>query len=358
MPAGMLLRSEGFASSFSDPTGDFTMATFASSTGRDIGRYGHPIPVEDFCDYASWFIESAGVKVEETNVEHLTRDGRRFRVELSTGESLLANRVVVAVGTTHYAYVPPTLRKAGEHVTHVSRHHDLAPFRGRDVTVVGAGQSATEMAALLRESGAEVRLVGRRATTWLPKPVPLERPLWKRLRRPIAGLSPGWESWAFEHLANGYRFLPPQRRVYLAKKKHGPGGAWWLHDRVVGQVPVLTGRTVHSATATPSGVQLTFNLSDGSRDVIDTEHVISATGYRVDLHSLRFLDPSLRRDLRTLGGAPVLAAGLQSSVPNLYFLGISAAMSFGPVLRFVVGTEAASPMISRHLASSTRRRIF
>ena len=355
MPAGMLLRSEGFASNLSDPTGRLTLANFAAESGRDVGRYGTPTPLEAFCDYTSWFISSAGVDVEDVMVERLAKQNGSFELDLATGRSLRANRVIMAVGTTHFAYIPPLLRAAGDGVTHVSQHSRPECFSGKDVTVIGAGQSATEMAALLAEAGADVRLVGRRETTWLPEPPPLHRPLYRRIREPIAGLSPGWESWAFEHLAGGYRFLPEQKRVYLAKKKHGPGGAWWLRDRVEGRIPVLTGRTLGSAAPGACGVQLTLRGPDGADEVVDTEHVIAATGYRVDLQALRFLDPTLRSRLRTLGGAPALSTGFQSSVPGLHFLGMSAATSFGPVMRFVVGTEVANPMLARYLANHGTR---
>jgi thioredoxin reductase len=355
MPAGMLLRSEGFASNLSDPTGQLTLANFAAESGRDVGRYGTPVPLEAFCDYVSWFTTRAGVDVEDTLVERLSERSGAFTLELASGESLRASRVVLAVGTTHFAYIPPVLRAGGDQVMHASKHSRLEGFRGKDVTVIGAGQSATEIAALLAEAGAQPRLVARRRTTWLAPPPPLERPLVRRVKEPIAGLSPGWESWAFEHLAWGYRFLPEQQRVYLAKKKHGPGGAWWLRDRVEGRIPVLTGRTLREAAPRPCGVRLTLRGPDDTEEVVDTEHVIAATGYRVDLQALQFLDPAIRGRLRTLGGAPMLSAGLQSSVPGLHFLGMSAATSFGPVMRFVVGTEFASPTLTKHLARHRAR---
>ena len=55
-------------------------------------------------------------------------------------------------------------------------------------------------------------------------------------------------------------------------------------------------------------------------------------------------------DIRLAGGYPVLGAGLESSVPGLHFVGAPAAYSFGPVMRFVVGSWYAAPAIARRAA--------
>jgi hypothetical protein len=67
---------------------------------------------------------------------------------------------------------------------------------------------------------------------------------------------------------------------------------------------------------------------------------------------LPFLSAGLRPAIRTVGGAPVLGSSFESSVPGLYFLGNAAAVSFGPLLRFVYGTAFACNRLSRRLASS------
>ena len=243
------------------------------------------------------------------------------------------------------------LRALGDRVSHASDHEQPAALAGKDVTIIGVGQSATELGALLTENGATVRLVGRRGITWLEKPPPFDRPLRQRIRQgPIGGLAVGWKSWAMEHLAWGYPWLPQQKRVYLARKKHGPAAAWWLRDRIEGKVDVLTGRNLRAAANAPGGVQLTFWGPEGDDEVIETEHVIACTGYRVDLHRLRFLDPRLRRRIRTLVNSPLHSSGFESSVPGFHVVGMAAATTFGPVMRFVVGTEFASPRLARHLA--------
>jgi hypothetical protein len=82
------------------------------------------------------------------------------------------------------------------------------------------------------------------------------------------------------------------------------------------------------------------------------DHVVAATGYRVDLRALGFLAPETRAVLASVGGAPRLDATLQSSARGLYFTGLPAAATFGPVLRFVCGTEFAAPRVARAVAAS------
>ena len=65
-----------------------------------------------------------------------------------------------------------------------------------------------------------------------------------------------------------------------------------------------------------------------------------------------FLGHGLRTRLAVSRGAPKLGAGYVSSVPGLYFTGLPAASSYGPVMRFVCGTEFASPRLAAHLASA------
>ena len=80
---------------------------------------------------------------------------------------------------------------------------------------------------------------------------------------------------------------------------------------------------------------------------MDGDHVLLATGYRVDLERYRFLDRALLRQIRTLDGAPALGKGLESSVDGLHFVGLTAARTFGPVMRFVCGTWGAARAVTR-----------
>ena len=72
------------------------------------------------------------------------------------------------------------------------------------------------------------------------------------------------------------------------------------------------------------------------------DHVIAAPGYRVDVDSLDLLEPEPRAKLARAGAFPRLRPSLESSVPDLFFSGVTAAATFGPLIRFVCGTGVAA----------------
>jgi hypothetical protein len=135
-------------------------------------------------------------------------------------------------------------------------------------------------------------------------------------------------------------------------------GAWWLRSRLE-DVTVLVGRSVASASVRDGEVDLELRTPSGT-ETISTQHVIAATGYRVDLNRLDFLDTELRRAVRTSGAAPSLTRAFESSVPGLHFVGAASTTSFGPVTRFVAGTTFTARTLARYLKrhrSALPRRI-
>ena len=137
----------------------------------------------------------------------------------------------------------------------------------------------------------------------------------------------------------------------------GPASAWWLKERVVGRIPILLGHSLRGAEAKGSKAVLHVNGPDGTPRHLTVDHVIAATGYRVDLRRLRFMDADLRNRIRTAGPMPILSPNFESSVPGLYFTGLAAAGSFGPLLRFVHGTEFAARRITAHITKSGRHDV-
>jgi hypothetical protein len=51
----------------------------------------------------------------------------------------------------------------------------------------------------------------------------------------------------------------------------------------------------------------------------------------------------------------MLSSNFESSIPGLYFAGVSAANSFGPVMRFAFGAGFAARTLTRALAKSVSR---
>ena len=55
MPPGMKLKSEGFASSLSDPSGDLTLENYCSAKNEPFARTGLPVKSETFVAYGEAF---------------------------------------------------------------------------------------------------------------------------------------------------------------------------------------------------------------------------------------------------------------------------------------------------------------
>jgi thioredoxin reductase len=356
MPAGMFLKSQGFASNLSSPDGEHTLEAFCTATGRRYGSYGVPVPLDTFVAYGLWFQRELVPEVEHTQVNDVVERSAGYQLALANGDTATARTVVVAAGVEHFAVVPDQLAALPAWAcTHSSAHTDLAAFSGRSVIVVGAGQSALESAALLHESGADVRLVARTPSlTWNGPPLPLDRPVLARLREPEAGLGSGWSTWFYSRHPDLFRRLPKGSRVYRARTALGPAGACWLPPRVLDQFPVMLGQTLSLVKADSSAVLLGIEGVDGVQRELKADHVIAATGYRANMTRLTFLGNQLRQRVKTLAGTPAVGPSYESSVPGLYFIGPAVAPTFGPVMRFVYGSDHAARVVARRLAAAAR----
>jgi thioredoxin reductase len=356
MPAGMLLKSEGFASSLSDPAGALSLEQYAREHGVEYRDVGLPVDLDTFSQYGLTFQRRHVPSLEDTQVLELRRDDRGFGLTLGTGERLTARRVVLAIGHAHFAYVPPCFDTLSEdHVSHTSQHRDLSRFRGMDVTVVGAGQSALETAALAHENGAHVRLLARcRALAWNENPNPHTRTLRDRVRCPTAALCVcGWRCLLYSYGSGVFHHFPLGWRTRTVRSTFGPAGAWWLKPRVEERFDIRLGCAVTEASRRNGRVRLR-TAGPGGEDTVETEHVIAGTGYRVDVDALSFLDRELAAAVRCAAGTPKLSRSFESSLPGLYFVGLAAANEFGPSMRFVHGADFTAHRLARHLASSAR----
>jgi FAD-dependent urate hydroxylase len=355
MPAQMFLKSVGFASNLSDPTGHHTLRRFCFDHSLSYEDDVWPVPLTTFAAYGLWFQRRLLPDAEQDHVVALSKHDEFFRLDLASGESLVTRSVVLAVGGTCFAYTPPMFDGLPpELVSHTSRHRDFSGFSGRDVTVIGAGQSALESAALLHEAGANVRVVARRQVVWNTEPPRGRRPGPMRVVRPTAGLGPGWKNLFYSNGAGLFHRLPSGPRKAIVGRALGPAGAWWLRERVLGKFPLLTGQLLRAAEPHGSGISLRVEQPDGRVGHIVTDHVVAGTGYRVDLAALRFLREPLLSALCQRGQVPLLTRNFESVVPNLYLTGLVAATSFGPSMRFVFGADFAARRLVKRLATDPR----
>lgn len=380
MPAGMMLRSSPAASSIGSPGGRLSLSAWAERHGRELPN---PLPVGEFVEYGMWFAQQAVPDLDRRLVSSVRRSagGRSagghsaggrgaggFVLTLSDGEELAASRVIVAAGIRPFADVPePFSRLPGSLVSHTAAAPTLERFAGRTVAVIGAGQSALESAALLHELGAQPQVIARAgAIFWLGKwsqdddgggavpstPAPARQTwrarrglYWRSAPTEVGGRLSSWVGAAPDVMWG----LPGPVRRPLTYRCIRPAGAYWLPQRLR-EVDIALSRRV--VDASEAGGRVRLRLDDSSTREVD--HVLLGTGYRIDVRRYSFLDAELLRELRLVAGSPALRRGLESSVPGLHFTGALAAESFGPAMRFVVGTAYTGPALAQRVLGNRR----
>jgi thioredoxin reductase len=355
MPKGMHLKSEGFASSIYDPGATFTLETFCKAKGLDYAAVGNPVPLETFCAYGLAFQGKFAPQLEDCKVVSVDRANGGFEIVLDTGETFVARRVVVAAGVTHFAHVPEHLSTApADLVSHSSAHNEVDQFRGREVAIIGGGASALDLAALLHQAGSSVQVFTRAAGIKFNDRGQSPRPLIQELRHPSTGIGPGWRSLFYASAPHLFRQLPEQLRLKIVRQHLGPAPGWFVKDHVVGNVPLNGGAEITGVERDNGRAKLRVSDSDGKSRTIDVDHVIAATGYKVRLGRLSFLSPQILNDVRSVDCAPELSSTFESSIPGLYFVGASAANTFGPMMRFAFGAGFCAERVSRRVAGECR----
>lgn len=351
MPKGMLLKSDGFATSLYAPGNAFSYASYCADRGIPYAPLGLPPPLETFSAYGHAFQQRFVPNLEKTVVQSLVRTGAGYRLTLADGGTCEAKSVVVAAGITHFDEMPTAL--AGlprDRVSHSADHHDLSIFKGRKVVVIGAGSSATDVAGLLHREGAESHIVCR-DLLWFNGRMPDRRSLWSRLRSPNSPIGPGLKSFAYANFPLVFHRLPRERRLRIVRSHLGPAPGYFAKDMVMGRVHTHLGLVPQSATVTDDRVELVLVNRAGETRTMMADHVICATGYRPSMKRLSFLDEALLQSIDNVEETPVLDTNFMSSQPGLYFVGALAANSFGPLVRFACGAAFTAPRLAGHLAA-------
>jgi thioredoxin reductase len=354
MPKGMRLKSEGFASRLYDPDGSFTLAAYCKEKGLPYADAGMPVPLETFTAYGLEFQKRFVPELEDKRVVSLRRACGGYQIRLEDGETISTRNVIVAVGLNYYEYVPPILSSLPKtHLSHSAEYGAVDHFKGREVVVVGAGASALDLAALLHKAGACVQVVARVPAIRFYDPPSLRAPtLIQRLRHPQTGIGHGWKMFLCAHAPLVFRLMPEQFRLDKVRRLLGPGPGWFIKQDVVGKVPIHPGLSITDAKVQNGRVRLQLTDAAGAGRTIEAEHIIAATGYRVDLRRLSFLDGNDLAQIRSVENTPVLSSNFESSLSGLYFVGPSAANTFGPLLRFACGAGFTARRLARHLAKS------
>jgi cation diffusion facilitator CzcD-associated flavoprotein CzcO len=352
MPRNMFLKSFGFATSIPCTDREFTLPAYCRARDEEDCE---PIPMQTFASYGLEYQQRYVADADPGQVTRVERASGGFRVTVDSGENYLARHVVVATGLTSYQWIPPLFDSLPASViSHTADHQEFDRFKGQDVTVIGAGQSALQAAALLHEAGATTRLLAREDVLWNTHAPTFGRPLLDRLRQPMSMLGAGRKNWLLEHFPGLFIHLPAERRVRFTRGYLGPKGAWWLRSRVEGPIDVHSRTAVKAATVHGSRVRLAVRGPAGD-DEITTDHVVVGTGFEVDVDRLPFLAAPLRSRVARIEKAPALSPYFESSVPGLYFVGPAAAFCFGPLSRFVCGAPYALSRVSSHIRRARPR---
>lgn len=363
MPARMLLRSWRPASHIADPGNRLSLDVYGSSNGNQ--GLQEPLPVGDFIKYGHWFHQQAGVATERRNVVLVEPSLKGYQLTLEDGEMLQARRVVVATGIEPFTHRPKTFEGLpASLVTHSSEQHEYEKFRDKEVMVIGGGQSSLECASFLQEAGAHVEILirsrnvaARAERAWQSEACSGEvssqdsNPLlnwiknrqWMKMLYGRGDVGPAGISLVIQR-PNLFRCLPRRAKSWSDRRAIRPMFSY-IHVPVTHAVPFQTGRSVIHARV--EGDRLRVHLNDETERIVD--HVVLATGYRVNVALYSFLSPRILERLDVVDGYPRLDSGLESSLAGLHFLGAPAAWSFGPLVRFVAGTQFASQALTRRI---------
>ncbi|MGC5004514.1 flavin-containing monooxygenase [Streptomyces sp. DT203] len=284
--------------------------------------------------------------VEVTRIDRAA-DGTGWQLTATGGRVLTGRAVVVATGYNHTPRIPDWVGRdtfAGE-LVHARDYRNPAPYAGKDVLVVGIGNTGAEIAVDLVEGGASrVRIavrtvphIVRRSTAGWPAQATgiLVRRLPVRLVDRAGRLM---AKAAVPDLAE--QGLPrPDTGLYSRVKD----GAIPVQD--VGLIDAVRGGRVVPVATVESFDKEAVVLADGAR--ITPDAVIAATGYR------RALEPLVGHlDVLDARGRPVVhGSRTPKHAPGLYFTGFT-----NPISGMFREMALDARKIARKLAKDTGRR--
>jgi L-lysine 6-monooxygenase/L-ornithine 5-monooxygenase len=332
-PDAMLLRSDPKASGIHSPDRRYDFPVYLRAQAP---KAAGSVEVTLFRDYLQWVVERLPFRLVRDRAERLERIGAGggFEATLAGGERLRADRVVLATGLGGHSYLPPSVAALPEelrlHSWEVARMQALA---GERVLVVGGGQSAAEAVEALRHSN-RVTWASRRPPFFFREPLRVPSPLFKTFLAAYGLLY----------------LLPPAvlRRISAAvfRTTVSPYLARAWNDPAVGKL----GTDVEALGLWAEGREVV----SGSGERWD--QVVAATGYRATVGGLSYLSPELTEALGGAAAVPAPDARFESRVPGLFLVGCLAESTWGPAMRFILGSKQAARGVAKAVGGRTDRR--
>jgi cation diffusion facilitator CzcD-associated flavoprotein CzcO len=317
-----------------------TVRWLSGLPGYRIPRAYGKWPARDrVVDYLRAYAERNGLDVRSgVEVERIDRADGGWAITTTDGV-VEAERVVVATGHSNVPFVPEWPGAFAGELVHSSDYRNPAPYAGKRVLVVGAGNSGGEIAVDVADGGA--------SAVWLSVRTPPSIVRRDTLGFPsqLFGIATGHlPVGAVDRIASTLRRLSvPDLRPYGLPAPARPYSEF-LQRRVipildVGIVEAVRSSRVHVVGALEGFEEGEAVLADGTR--IEPDAVIAATGYR----------PGLERLVGHLGvlddqGDPLVHASEEHpDAPGLHFIGYSVTLG---------GAFRTAGMEAKRLARSVR----
>jgi thioredoxin reductase len=358
MPPGMFLKSDGFASNLYAPGKGYSLEEYCREFGIPYAPVGPPVKRTLFVDYGKEFQRRHVPQLEETMIVRVSQIPGGFELETAEGERVQARRVVLAVGISHFPYLPAVLEGLPRSaVSHTFHHGPFDAFRGKHVLVIGAGASSVNAAVALNEAGAHTELMARASKINFHDRSPDRRPFMDRITNPRSILGLGWRSKFAADLPLVFHSMPENLRHRVVARHLGPAPGWFSRDGFEGKVKPYLGCHLKEVTEAGSKVRVRYADPSGAEREMLVDHVIAGTGFKPFVRSLKFLDASLAAKIRTAAETPVLDSNFRTSVEGLYMTGLSSANNFGPMFRFTSGAGFTSKRLSRLLARTASKPV-
>ena len=287
---------------------------------RSCGRW---VARDDLVQYLATYARERSVGPElGTTVTRIDRDGTGGWLVRTDRGDRVASRVVVATGYSHTPRRPdwPGVETFPGDLRHSADYREPSPYAGKRVLVVGAGNSATEIALDLLRVGAEVTLSVR-----TPPNIVRRDPFGVPSQLFGIGLKRVPERFMDPLTATLRRISVPDLAAHGLPRSADPYSTF----RRTGTVPILdtgivdavrSGRVrVVAATASVDGP--TVHLADGTS--LTPDAVVAATGFTTGLEPMvGHLDVLDRRGVPLVHGADEHPAAR-----GLHFVGLEATLS-------------------------------